>query len=93
MYQKYISGSYNTACKGVSKYLKKTQLENLNYDNFLDNTDKLHILSSTTIQTDQHDNIVNKYNTKILGLGLIPTKRYFCSSGHSTTLSDLATDI
>ena len=37
------------------------------------------------IASDSEDNIVIKSSTKVLGLGLIPTKRYFYSSGHSKT--------
>ena len=86
MYQKQTKNEIVTVCKGVNRFFKKEYLETENEKNIF-NLDRGHTfqVTATNIVADIEDNILNKDNSRMFALGLIPTKRFFCSSGHSIT--------
>ena len=87
MYQKVTEKQMHTACKGVNRFFKKKFLEEEREENIFStrNSDKVFKVNSHLILADIEDNIITKEVTKTFGVGLIPTKRYFLSSGHSKT--------
>ena len=85
MYHKYVDSKFTTACKGVSKFHKQMYLENFDHNNVFNKPENLYKLNTHNIMSDREDNIIVRSTTKIMGMGLIPTKRYFESSGHSKT--------
>ena len=88
MYQKLLNSNYTTACKGVNRHLKLEFLEKPTQENpFQDKNIKTFKLRTLQIHSDIEDNIINKTITKIFGLGLIPTKRFFAYDGHSKTFN------
>ena len=89
MYQKLLNSTYTTACKGINRYLKSEFLEKPILENPFqaENKIKLFKLKTVQIHSDIEDNIINKAITKIFGLGLIPTKRFFTQEGHSKTFN------
>ena len=89
MYQKLLDSTYTTACKGVNKHLKLEFLEKPMLENPFQDGDNVKMFKLRTVQihSDIEDNIINKTITKIFGLGLIPTKRFFTHDGHSKTFS------
>ena len=89
MYQKLLNAAYSTACKGVNRYLKLQFLEKPMLENPFQEENKLKMfkLKTEQIHSDIEDNIINKSVTKVFGLGLIPTKRYFSQDGHSKTFN------
>ena len=85
MYQKYLDSEYTTACKGISKYHKSAYLENFNSENVFNRPEDLYKLNTHNFVSDNEDNILVRSITKVMGMGLIPTKRNFDATGHSRT--------
>ena len=91
MYQKLLDSTYSTACKGVNRYLKLQFLEKPILENPFQEENRLKIfkLKTEQIHSDIEDNIINMSITKVFGLGLIPTKRFFSQDGHSKTFNSI----
>ena len=83
MYQKFTSGHYITAAKGINRYAKKIHLENTSKENIFNTVTHPFSVTSNLILSDSSDNMVTKSITREFTSGLIPTKRYFTSDGHS----------
>ena len=90
MYQKQTKNEIVTVCKGVNRFFKKEYLETRNEKNIF-NLGKGHTFQVTArnIMADVEDNILNKDTSRMFALGLIPTKRFFSSSGHSITFDNI----
>ena len=87
IYQKIDQGKYITAAKGFNKHNKKVYLENTRENNIFDNPTNSFNVTSNLILSDASDNIVTKTITREFTSGLIPTKRHFDITGHSTVFS------
>ena len=90
VYQKHkdpADQNFETVCKGLPRIVKKRYLEDHSIDNLFSDPDSLPYLSYwKSIQSDTNFNMYISIQTKEMANGLIPMKRHFFPSGHSTVL-------